>query len=206
MRAALADPDTAALARRFPAPLMTALVADACEPGRELEIALAETIAALDRVGVPRGRQFVLLGGDPVTADAAARTRSLRAFLGVPVLAHAPGRAGFVAGRLASGAPIELDDELREAEAIVTVGGWSARADGPRGGPALLCPGVAAAATRAAFAAARARGKAAAWEFALAAERVVPVDLSLGWDDAGHVVATGGREAFAAHARAAGEA
>src|ERR1051325_8858920 len=71
VRAALADLDTAALASRFPAPLVTALVADASEPGRGLELALAETIAALDRVGVPRGRQFVLLGGDPVAADAA---------------------------------------------------------------------------------------------------------------------------------------
>ncbi|HEY6193912.1 MAG TPA: hypothetical protein VI504_02630, partial [Candidatus Eisenbacteria bacterium] len=134
VRAALADLDTAALASRFPAPLVTALVADASEPGRGLELALAETIAALDRVGVPRGRQFVLLGGDPVAADAATRARSLRALLGVPVFVHAPERAGFVAGRIESGATIELDDELREAEAIVTVGGWAARADGPRGG------------------------------------------------------------------------
>ena len=202
VRAALAAPEAAALRTRFTAPLVTVLIADAGEAGSGLEIALVETIAALDRVGVPRGRQLVLLGGDPVVADVAALARALQVAVGVPVLAHAPERAGFVAGRLASGTPIELDDELREAEAIVTVGGWSVRADGPRGGAALLCPGVATAATRSAFAAARARGSADAWGFALAAERAAPVDLSLGWDAAGHVVAASGSEAFAAHARA----
>jgi hypothetical protein len=153
---------------------------------------------------VPRARQFVLLGGDPPVASAPGTARALRESLGVPVFVTVPERAGFVAGRLADGTPIELDDELREAEAIVTVGGWSPDPRGPRGGAALLCPGAASAATRAAYAAARARGGDAAWAFALAAEREAPVDLSLAWDDSGRVVAAGGASAFAAHARAAG--
>lgn len=205
IRAALASPADGGLATRFAAPLVTALVADAAEDPRRLSLVLRETIGALDRIGVPRGRQFVLLGGDPVAADAGVRAQALRAELGVPVYVHAPERTGFVAGRLADGTPVELDDELREAEAIVTVGSWSVDSGGPRGGAALLCPGVAVAATtRAAYAAARARGAAAAWAFALAAETQAPVNLSVAWDDAGRVVAASGRTAFEAHARVAG--
>jgi hypothetical protein len=204
VRSALAAPEAGPLAARFTAPLMTALVADASEDPLRLAHALAELIRALDRIGVPRARQFVLLGGDPPAPGAAGSARTLREALGVPVLASVPERAGFVAGRLHNGTPIELDDELREAEAIVTVGGWSPDAAAPRGGAALLCPGVASAQTRAAYAAARARGDGAAWAFALAAERAAPVDLSLAWDDSGRVVAESGRSAFAAHARAAG--
>ena len=204
VRNALAAPEDGALATCFTAPLVTALVADASEDPSRLALALSELIRALDRIGVPRTRQFVLLGGDPPMGGAASRASSLRGMLGVPVLVSEPGRVGFVAGRLADGTPVELDDELREAEAIVTVGGWSPDAAAPRGGAALLCPGVASAATRAAYAAARARGGGAAWAFALAAEREAPVDLSLAWDDSGRVVAASGRSAFAAHARAAG--
>ena len=155
---------------------------------------------------MPRGRQFVLLGGDPPANAAPERALALRDSLGVTVFVHAPERAGFIAGKLAAGGPLELDDELREAEAIVTVGRWQTDADGaPRGGAALLCPGVACAATRAAYAAARAHGAAAAWAFALAAERAAPVDLSVAWDRAGAVEVASGRVAFAAHARAAGQ-
>jgi hypothetical protein len=204
VRSALAAPEAGPLAARFTAPLMTVLVADTGDHPVRLALALAELIRALDRIGVPRARQFVLLGGDPPAPAASERVRALREALGVPVLASVPARAGFVAGRLADGTPIELDDELREAEAIVTVGSWSRDAAAPRGGAALLCPGVASAPTRAAYAAARARGDGAAWAFALAAERAAPVDLSLAWDDAGQVIAASGRSAFAAHARAAG--
>lgn len=204
VRTALAAPEAGPLAARFTAPLMTALVADASEDRVRLGLALAELIRALDRIGVPRARQFVLLGGDPPAPGAHESARALREALGVPVLTSLPDRAGFVAGRLDDGTPIELDDELREAEAIVTVGGWNPDAAAPRGGAALLCPGVACAPTRAAYAAARARGGGAAWAFALAAERAAPVDLSLAWDDSGQVLAASGRSAFAAHARAAG--
>jgi hypothetical protein len=204
VRSALATPADGALATRFTGPLVTALVADASEEPRRLALVLAELIRALDHIGVPRARQFVLLGGDPPASDAAAIALALREALGVPVFVNAPERAGFVAGRLADGTPVELDDELREAEAIVTVGAWGIGADGPRGGAALLCPGVASAATRAAYAAARARGAGPAWAFARAAEREAPVDLSLAWDDAGRVVAASGRSAFATHAREAG--
>ena len=74
-----------------------------------------------------------------------------------------------------------------------------------QGGPYLLCPGVASAVTRAAFAAVRAaRGEAGALAFAAAAEQHVPVDLALWWSRAGGVLAASGRSAGVQAARAAG--
>ena len=205
VRAALAAPEDGALAGRFPAPLVTALVADSSEPEPRLAEALGELTATLASLGVPRGRQLVLLGGDPVVADAPARAQRLAARLGLPVLVHAPEYPGFVAGRLADGTPLELDDELREAEGVLCVGRGFAAAGRVVGGPYLLVPGVASARTRLALAGARARGgERAALEFALAAEVALPVDLAVCWDEQGRVVAGRGRERFAALARAAG--
>lgn len=182
------------LGSRFVAPLVTWLVADAAA-GDELEDALAGTMRALERVGVLRGRQFVLLGGGEPTPEAKARARALRAALGVPVLVHDPAREGFVAGTLADGTPIELDDELREAEAIVVVAG------GPVSSVArTMVPGVAVTRTRAAFTRAVADSEASAWAFVREAERQSPIDLLVWWDAAGEVRAAGGRYALEAFA------
>lgn len=182
------------LGSRFVAPLVTWLVADAAA-GEELEDALAGTMRALERVGVLRGRQFVLLGGGEPTPEAKARARALRGALGVPVLVHEPGREGFVAGTLADGTPIELDDELREAEAIVVVAGGSAASVAR-----TVVPGVAVARTRAAFERAVADSEASAWAFVRAAELQSPIDLLVWWDAAGEVRAAGGRYALEAFA------
>ena len=206
VRSALAVPGVDSLAARFHAPVLTAVLADAGEAEPLLAAALAELVGALDHVGVPRGRQFVLLGGDPPPLDAHGLAQRLAGLLTVPVLVHEPDRAGFAAGKLATGTLIELDDELREAEAIVAVGSWSVNPAGPRGGIALLCPGVATTSTRRAYVAASGQGAAAAWAFARQVERAVPVDLSVAWDRAYCVVVAGGRDAFAAHARVAGVA
>lgn len=203
---ALADTPEGPLAARFTAPLVTAIVADASE-GPWLVPALAELSDALARVGVPKGRQFVLLGHDgaPRGNEARARAALLRRELSLAAVAHAPTDPAFTAGGSPDGTPIELDDELREAEAVICIGRGHADAGRVHGGPYLLLPGVASERTRRAFAAARARrGEHAALAMALAAEAAIPVDLAMTWDDRGRIVAARGREHFAALARAAG--
>ena len=188
--AALRAPLDGSLGSRFVAPLVTWLVADA-SASAERDEALTATLAALERVGVLRGRQFVLLGGTTIPVDAKAQARALRATLGVPVLVHDPAREGFVAGTLEEGTPIELDDELREAEAIVVVAGGT-----PRTVATTLVPGVACARTREAFASASGVGEAAVWSFLRRAEMLAPIDLLVSWDGSGHVFAASGRHAL----------
>jgi len=200
---ALASPEDGPLTARFPAALVTAIAAapDPARPER-LETALAATIERLDLLGVPRGRQFVLLAGD--APGAGALPAALRRALGVPVIAHDPSGAAFVAGHAPDGTLLELNDELREAEALVVVGP-APRDAALSGGPFLLCPGLVSARTALAWEQAAARGgPRAAWALALAAEREAPVDLAVLWDESGRVVVGGGRERFQAFARAAG--
>jgi hypothetical protein len=206
--AALAGTPQGALAARFTAPLVTAIVADAAEAEDPwLLPALLEVASALERVGVPRGRQFVLLGcdGGPTGSEVRSLAVRLRDDLSLAVIAHDPGGATFTAGHAADGTPIELDDEVREAEAILCIGRGFAADGRVKGGPYLLAPGVASVRTRAAISAARARGgERAALGLALEAERLAPVDLAVCWDDRGHVAAGRGREQFIGLARAAG--
>src|SRR5262249_45180354 len=129
----------------------------------------------------------------------------LRRQLLLAAVAHEPRDPAFTPGRLADGTPIELDDELREAEAVICVGRSEVSPGRVRGGPYLLLPGVASQGTRRGFAALRARGgERAALAAALAAEAALPVDLAVGWDETGRVRAGRGRDAFRALARAAG--
>jgi len=203
---ALAGAPEGGLEAMFTAPLVTAIVAEAGDDAR-LVPALAEVAGALERVGVPRGRQFVLLGHDGTASrtDVRARAAQLRRELALAAFAHEPDGAMFTAGRAGDGTPIELDDELREAEAVVGIGRGFAAAGRVIGGPYLLVPGVASERTRRALADARARGgERAALALALAAEVAVPVDLAVCWDEQGRVLAGRGRERFAALARAAG--
>ena len=205
VRAALTGLQPVSLAAIFAAPLVTALIADArADAGTDQ--ALAEVLAALVQVGLPRGRVFVLLGGDSAPPPASVRARTLALSLAVPVLVHDPAAASFTAGRLADGTAIALDDELREAEAIVSIGPWEVSAGrGVEGGPFLLCPGLASSATRDAFAAAgAARGNAGALAFAAAAERLVPVDLAVWWSRRDGILVASGRRAGEHAARAAG--
>lgn len=184
-------PADGTLGSRFIAPLVTWLVADACGGDRSLE-AIEGTMRALERVGVSRGRQFVLLGGETIPEAAAATARVWRLHLGVPVLVHDPSRDGFIAGDLPDGTPLELDDELREAEAIVSVAGGSAWARA-----SAIVPGACTARTREALARANARGgPAAAWAFVREAERLAPIDLAVSWDESGEPWVAGGRHAL----------
>lgn len=207
LRRALAAPLGGPLARHVAIPAVTAILADG-DFGEPDRVALSELTEALVRAGVPRARMFVLLTGDgPPDAARRERARELRALLGMPVIAHDPGRAAFAPGRLAGGAMLELDDELREAEAVVICGRLGVRRDGTlRGGPAALLPGVAGAATRSALAASLAastgaEGRArAAYAAALEALEHVPVDFALVWsaDDPPVVRAGEGRVVFEA--------
>ena len=145
VRNALAEAEGGPLGRRIRAATITAIVADARGDEHDA-VALEELVGALERAGVPRGRQFVLLGDvDTRVLPAREAARTLRARLGIPVLAHDPAsRASFHAGDLADGTRVVLDDELREAEEIVIAG----RIAADRGGPAAVWPGLASTAAR----------------------------------------------------------
>jgi hypothetical protein len=202
LRAALGG-DARADGVRFAAPLVTAIVADAdAGPLPVFAPLLAESIDALAAAGIPRGRQFVLF----VRTDgglAEIERSAWREVLGVPVLVHDPAGTTF---RVRATAPaVDLDDELREAEAIVTIGPAASAADRFEGGPLLLCPGAAGPATVAEWRRRRdTDGLAGAIAFSLEVERHAPVDLAVTWDPSGRVIAAAGATAFAALARAAG--
>lgn len=194
------------MARHFAIPAVTAIVADG-EAGEPERLALAELTEAMVRVGVPRGRMFVLLTGSATPGPREReRARELRDTLGVAVIPHDPAQAAFEPGRLATGGPLALDDELREAEAVVVCGRFGVDGRGEvRGGPAALLPGLASAATRAAFEAALpagdARSRSAAWlATAMSVLEHVPVDFALVWsgDDPPAFRAGAGREVFEA--------
>lgn len=209
VREALAKPEGSRLGALFTAPFVTALVVDGEETFSDprLTLALVEVRDALERVGVPRGRQFVLLGGAARSMAEGMRDRlpRLSRQLSLPVLAHDPARS-FEAGRVSRSEPVELDDELREAEAIVCIGRGFATMGRVSGGPFLLVPGAASLATRQALETRRAEsGERGALAFALAAEEHAPVDMALAWDASGDRVRAGrGRTLFAALAREAG--
>jgi hypothetical protein len=206
VRRALAGPVGGSMASHFAIPAVTAIVADG-GAGEAGTVALAELAEAMVRAGVPRGRMFVLLSGAaPPGPRERERARVLRETLGMPVIPHDPAQAAFEPGRLADGAPLALEDELREAEAVVVCGCFAADARGElRGGPAALLPGLASAATRAAYARALPAGgpaerAAAALAASLAVLEHVPVDFALVWSggDPPEVLAGTGREVFEA--------
>ncbi|MFN8588053.1 MAG: hypothetical protein U0704_09675 [Candidatus Eisenbacteria bacterium] len=195
VRRALAQGAGMTLAQAFAAPKVTVIVADAAVTERDV-VALSELAEALVRVGTPRGRCMLLLAGGR-TPDAAARERAkqLRATLGMPVALHDPAHASDWPGReLAGFGPLALDDELREAEAVVLVGRFAREHGALHGGPALLLPGLADAATRARWEAHGARERASFDVLGL-----VEVDWALVWDaaDPPHVRAGTGAALFA---------
>jgi hypothetical protein len=152
LAAALATPVGASLAQVLHAPFVTVLLADR-DGGPDALAALAVARDALARAGIAPGRQMVLLASEgPALAEPKARAREWRAALGLPVVIHDPARAAWSPFGEVAGVPLLLDDELREAEAVVAVSALRPHARGvARGGSALLVPGVAAPATRAAW-------------------------------------------------------
>lgn len=202
LRAALARRDDRSPAR-FASPLVTAIVADlGSAPFETLVPLLLAVVTTLESVGVRRGRQFVLF----VRADGARTAgdpRAWRQALEIPVLFHDPAEPTFSVRQ--GETPIDLDDELREAEAIVTMGPAEVEPGGVTGGPFLLCPGAAGARTVERWDLIRdLHGLEAAMGFSREVERLAPVDLAITWDATGEVTVAPGGERFAALARAAG--
>lgn len=202
VRRALSQSVGLSLAQAFAAPKVTVIVADASVSERDV-IALSELVESLVRVGTSRGRCMLLLShAGPESPAAAVKTQAkqLRATLGMPVVVHDPAeKSDWIPGAVDGIGECALDDELREAEAVVLVGRWSRRKDGEvHGGPALLLPGLADPATRARWGAGADRDARDAATRAVTA--IVPVDYALLWDasDPPRVRAGSGAELFAA--------
>jgi hypothetical protein len=176
---ALAHPLDVPLRVAVPYPAVTALVLDGGDLGRALD-ALGALLAVMRAAGLPPRRALGLV------ALAAAVPPSAH---GVPLVAHDPVRSPcFRLGVTPGGLALELDDELREAEAVIVLG----RADGPGGGHALVLPGLASASCAAAH-----RAAGGSPDEARAAARLLGVDHAVLWDAPGRVVA-GGLDAAAA--------
>jgi hypothetical protein len=193
---ALERPAGGPLASAIPTAAQTVIVLDPDDP--RAPAALPVVIEALVRTGHARGRLLVLAAATgPPPASAAAQ--ALREAAGsVPVVFHDPDRsAAFRVGRAAA-IDVDVDDELREAEAVVVLGAIASSASGARR-PAewLIVPGLAVRATRDALRAAtapergaRALDAHAAWSTAAA---LVHVDFEIAWrrEPGGDVVAAG---------------
>ena len=205
VRRALAAPLGGELRAMFAAPLITAIIADG-QADERAETAVVELAEALVQAGLPRGRMFTLLtGGGPAGVTPRERARELHDTLGMPVLVHDPARSAHSrAGVLSAGTPLELDDELREAEAVVVVGRFGTDPkQAVRGGFCAYVPGLASQACAAALAIdpaqpwtervalASARGREAA--------ALIRTDFALLWsdDDPPRVLAGAGDVVFA---------
>lgn len=182
VRRALAAPAGVALPVALHAPTVTAVVASPHHLPW-VEAALGVVLRALPRAGIAGGRTGVIFaseGGEPPRAVEAAAARVRQAF-GVPALVHRPGAPCFGVGTTSGGVPVELDDELREAEAIVTVGAVGGTSPcGWDGGPSLLFPGLCSARTREEI---RARYESLEWYRRQEADAraLAPVDYGVAW-------------------------
>lgn len=182
---ALERPAGGPLAGAIPAAAHTVIV---IEPGdARAAVALRVAIDALVRTGHPRGRLMVLAAVlDGAVPGGPAHEAVREAAAGVPVVLHDPEHsATFRAGRVA-GIDVAVDDELREAEAVVALGALVSSPSGSRH-PAewLIVPGLAARATRDALRAvtgpthgARAHDATGAWS---EAATLVHVDFEIAW-------------------------
>lgn len=108
------------------APGAVTVIAAWPEPESAALAALAVVVRALEHHGIARGRQILLIPDLP-EADSGRddRAREVAAKLGITGLAHDRDRSAcFTAGRTLEGVAIEINDELREAEAVVLAGPW----------------------------------------------------------------------------------
>lgn len=121
----------AALRANVPPGAVTVIVARP-EPLAASLLALGRLVGGLERHGIPHGRRFVLVVGHGRAGGAARLAAEVGRALGPVAIAHDPDRSPcYVAGRVA-GAPVEVDDELREAEAVVFAGPLDASAGDER--------------------------------------------------------------------------
>ena len=174
LAAALASPEGGPLGVLLHAPTVTVIVADPRDDAW-LEAGLPVMLAALDRAGVWRGRALVLLAETAPEGRGPEAARALRRVLGVPVIAHDGARSScYGAGRTPAGVLVELNDELREAEAIVVFAAARAAAGDDPGASGLVFPGLASRASAVAAAREGEAGRRAACACA-------PVDLAVHW-------------------------
>jgi hypothetical protein len=129
----------AALLAQAPAPPFGVSLLIAIDAAPDPAERLPALIAAVSRVwSIPPGRMTVLLAAPESGAADAARARELTGVSGVLTLVHDPERStccGFGIGP--HGVPLEMNDELREAEAVLSASAGAER-------PALF-PGLASA-------------------------------------------------------------
>jgi nickel-dependent lactate racemase len=184
---ALERPAGGPLASAIPAAAQTVIVVDAGDA--RSRAALPVVIAALVRSGHPRGRLVVVAAAaaTPARTEASARAAWTEAAGGVPVVFHDADRSAvFRAGRTAEGIDVEVDDELREAEAVVALGAIRESGAGMRR-PAewLIVPGLASRATcetlRAATSPSRGSRALDAHDAWSAAAALVHVDFEIAW-------------------------
>lgn len=142
-------------------------------------LAVLGTIAlALERHGIARGRQLLMIPNDSGRGGGDEAARALGARLGIVALARDPERRPhFTAGRTAGGVVVELDDELREAEAVV-LAGPVAPASAATSLPAMLASGLASRRTAQGLAAGTAADRAEAL-------RMLAPCVCVGWDAEG---------------------
>jgi len=184
LRAALQTPVGDRLEQVFHAPFVTVLLAER-DGGEDAAAALEVARDALASRGVATGRQSVLLAAtDSPDAAHRAAARALRAKLGLPVVLHDPARSPNMPAAIEEGLSFELDDELREAEAVFLVSALRPDAAfGQSGGEELLVPGAASTVT-AAQCAAVAGDAAGRQRIARLARSVCRIDYALLWSAA----------------------
>lgn len=203
LRAALEAPVGARLEQVFHSPFVTVLLAER-DGGEDSLEALEFARDALTRRGVAAGRQMVLLASmQPPQAAHRLAVRAMRERLGIPVVLHDPAHSPSMPATGESDLQLELDDELREAEAVMLVSALRPGAEfGEGGGEELLVPGSVSAAT-----AARCRPLAASVagrrRIARIAQSACRIDYALLWWRGGSVRAWAGEmPAVLDHARA----
>lgn len=185
LREAWARPAGAHLGQVFHAPFVTVLLAER-SGGERMAVALEVARDALARCGVSPGRQLVLLASSEAAPPGAREeARALRRRLGLPVVVHDPERSPSMHVHPGDPLALELDDELREAEAVMLVSALRPRARfGERGGMELLVPGSVSRATgeRCNALARTPEGRAAIRQAAATACRI---DYALLWSESG---------------------
>ncbi len=147
IREALSRPLGRAAGAALPAGAEILLVVPDATRQAHLPRVLPALFEELERVGVERGRiQLAIAGGvhRPLSAERARELVGAEAARRVLHVHDADSTPHFVAGRTRRGTPVELDDALREAEAVITVGPVAPHYfAGFGGGPKLVFPGLA---------------------------------------------------------------
>jgi len=120
------------------------VVPDLTRPAPVAE-SLPVLVEALERRGVPRSRQTVLVAAGTHSAPAAGEfARLWQAPAGVEIVVHDAAAPGTKRGETRAGTPVEVNDRYASASFRITLGGVSLHyLAGFGGGPKMVFPGVA---------------------------------------------------------------